>query len=196
LTAYEELHAVAPETECELLAVTVNQLLLEQEKVLVLAESCTAGLIAATIARFPGASRILAGSAVVYQIPTKCQWIDVSQKTINEAGVVSADVAIEMACGVLKSTPHATCALSITGHLGPDAPPDLDGVAWMAMVFREDETAVTLKVQLDENIRGTTDATQQPVSLRIQRQSRAVTVALQFIHSQLAHRSRDCTTTD
>jgi nicotinamide mononucleotide (NMN) deamidase PncC len=41
---------------------------------LVLAESCTAGLIAATLARVPGMSRRLAGSFVVYQIDSKVRW--------------------------------------------------------------------------------------------------------------------------
>ena len=105
---------------------------------LVLAESCTAGLVAASLARIPGISQRLTGSAVVYQEVTKTQWLHISPETLQSDGVVSAAVAEQMAHGALNRTPHATLAASVTGHLGPDAPSDLDGVVWSAVAVRED----------------------------------------------------------
>ena len=56
------------------LAAEILELLQLQKATLVLAESCTCGLIAATLARIPGMSAVLAGSFVVYQIDSKAAW--------------------------------------------------------------------------------------------------------------------------
>lgn len=102
---------------------------------IVLAESCTAGLIAATLGRVPGVSEFLAGSAVVYQIATKARWLSVDESALVDPGPVSRIVAEQMADGVLRMTPHASISLSITGHLGPAAPADLDGIAWCGLAM-------------------------------------------------------------
>ena len=105
---------------------------------IVLAESCTAGLVAHWLSRTPGASDWLCGSAVVYRNATKSAWLDISPAMLEdpEIGPVSEDVASMMCAGILRHTPEATLAASITGHLGPDAPPDLDGVAYIGVLPR------------------------------------------------------------
>lgn len=110
----------------------------QQQRTLVLAESCTAGLVAATLSRIPGISQWLCGSAVVYQEETKSAWLGISPQlfTPEGPGVVSRDVAIAMAEQVLTTTPHADLAVSITGHLGPAAPAELDGVVWIGTARR------------------------------------------------------------
>ncbi|HSG68797.1 MAG TPA: CinA family protein [Planctomycetaceae bacterium] len=114
---------------------------------LVLAESCTAGLVASTLASVPGISEHFCGSMVLYQIPTKLAWLEPDIE-IDETNVVSEETALAMAWGVLLKTLHATVAAAITGHLGPNAePPELDGVAWIAIVEREGKT-YTEKVEL------------------------------------------------
>ncbi|HEX6987400.1 MAG TPA: CinA family protein, partial [Planctomycetaceae bacterium] len=77
---------------------------------LVLAESCTAGLVAAALGGVPGISRHLCGSAVVYQERTKAAWLDVPESLLAERGAVSAEVAAAMAAGALDRTPHADVA--------------------------------------------------------------------------------------
>jgi nicotinamide-nucleotide amidase len=110
---------------------------------LVLAESCTAGLIAATLSRIPGMSRRFAGSFVVYQVESKTAWLGVAAEMIQQHNVVSSVIAASMATQALGRTPHASIAMSITGHLGPDSPPELDGVAWLAIARRGLETRTT-----------------------------------------------------
>lgn len=110
---------------------------------LVLAESCTAGLVAATLGGVPGVSRHLCGSAVVYQEATKSAWLDVPESLLASAGAVSAEVAAALASGALARTPHADLAAAVTGHLGPHAPAYLDGVVYVAMEFRGTEAFVT-----------------------------------------------------
>jgi len=106
------------------------------DKRIVFAESCTAGLVSATLARIPGISQYLCGSAVTYRNDTKIQWLEVTQNAIAHAGVVSAVVARQMASGVLQATPEADLAVAITGHLGPNAPEGLDGVIFIGTATR------------------------------------------------------------
>ncbi len=98
----------------------------------VFAESCTAGLASAVLATVPGVSQWHCGSAVTYREATKSSWLGVPPELIAQWGVVSEPVARQMALGVLRATPEADVAVAITGHLGPHAPVELDGVVYLA----------------------------------------------------------------
>lgn len=148
---------------------------------IVLAESCTAGLIAASLGRVPGVSTVLAGSAVVYQIPTKTAWLSIDEAVIQQAGVVSRKVAEQMAAGVLTTTPHATISASITGHLGPNAPPDEDGLAWCAIAERLQEKVVCTARQLQLQPSRTAANHADAVRIRHERQVDATEQVLQFV---------------
>lgn len=157
------------------------------DEILVLAESCTAGLIAATLARVPGMSRRLAGSFVVYQIDSKVAWLGVPLDTIQQHGVVSQEIAMSMATRALNITPHATIAMSITGHLGPDAPAELDGVAWLAIMPRSGKP-ITIRLQLES------DSPDDSIRRRHDRQEDGVRQALNRLLHELNH--RQCIETD
>jgi len=103
---------------------------------LVLAESCTGGLVAATLTMIPGISEWFCGSAVTYRDQTKIDWLDVSAAHIAHLTAVSEEVAGEMAQGALQRTREAHVAVSVTGHLGPAAPVALDGVVWCGVARR------------------------------------------------------------
>jgi PncC family amidohydrolase len=103
---------------------------------LVLAESCTGGLAAALLARIPGVSEFLCGSAVVYQVQTKAEWLRVPGRLLRTQGPVSREVASAMATGALTATPQADVSAAITGHLGPGAPPEQDGLVFVAFASR------------------------------------------------------------
>lgn len=103
---------------------------------LVLAESCTAGLIAGTLGGVPGVSRVLCGSAVVYQEETKRAWLSVPDEVLARWGTVAEATSLSLAEGVLRTTPWANVSLGITGHLGPNAPPELEGAIFVAIQFR------------------------------------------------------------
>lgn len=112
---------------------------------IVFAESCTAGLASATLARIPGISEYHCGSAVVYRLDTKHEWLGVSRGLLEDPGPVSKEVAEAMATGVLKKTPEADDAAAITGHLGPNVPAGQDGLVWMAVARRAESLIVTAK---------------------------------------------------
>ena len=166
-----------PQQELDRLATQLFLALERTGDVLVLAESCTAGLIAATLARIPGMSRRLAGSFVVYQIDSKVAWLGMSADTIQAHDVVSPEVAASMAIQALSRTPHATIAMSITGHLGPAAPTVLDGVAWLG-IARSGVTTMTVQLQLKADTASGTSLIEDPSLIRHARQTDAVQQAL------------------
>ena len=114
----------------------LGELLAAKDVRVVMAESCTAGLASAALARLPGISQWHCGSAVTYREPTKSAWLDVSPSDLQQYSAVSQPVAEQMALGVLAKTPEASYSASVTGHLGPAAPPDLDGVVFVAVAAR------------------------------------------------------------
>ncbi len=156
--------------------------LIESGQNIVFAESCTAGLLAATMGRVPGVSNVLAGSAVVYQTMTKHKWLNISEDVLRDAGPVSKIVSELMAQGVLANTPHATIAASVTGHLGPDAPRDLDGIAWSTVAVRE-KNGITLhsrRLQLSPSTTAAADTQMDGLAIRHARQQSAAQLVLQF----------------
>jgi PncC family amidohydrolase len=172
----------------------VRQLVAEAERLadvlrrhrlrVVFAESCTAGLLAATLARVPGISEFLCGSAVVYRNATKAAWLGVPQAALDDpaVGPVSREVARHMALGVLAKTPEADLAASITGHLGPDAPPEQDGVLYVGIARRPAvgqaaDSASVQRFQLPPAAPETQDAVARRL-LRQQEAARLVLVAL------------------
>jgi PncC family amidohydrolase len=102
----------------------------------VFAESCTAGLVSALLARVPGISEYHCGGVVVYRNATKHKYLKISQNVLRNPGPVSERVAAEMAVQVLRRTPEADFSASVTGHLGPGAPPKLDGLVFIGRAER------------------------------------------------------------
>lgn len=84
----------------------------------VTAESCTAGLIGATIAMTAGSSAWFERGYIVYTPEAKNQMLGVSYSTIAEYDITSVQVAREMALGALDRS-NADLALAVTGLAGP-----------------------------------------------------------------------------
>jgi nicotinamide-nucleotide amidase len=86
---------------------------------LVTAESCTGGLIAASLTAVPGASLVLERGFVTYSNEAKIEMLGVPADLINRCGAVSRDVALAMADGALEHS-HGDIAIAVTGIAGPD----------------------------------------------------------------------------
>lgn len=82
------------------------------------AESCTGGLLAATITSIGGCSDVFERGWVTYSNAAKEEDIGVPLHLIEAHGAVSEEVARAMATGALESSP-ADITLSITGIAGP-----------------------------------------------------------------------------
>ena len=83
-----------------------------------LAESCTGGLAAATIVSVADASSVLDVSFVTYANVAKEKYLGVLENTITQHGVVSEEVAEQMALGVAKEA-GSQVGIGITGVAGP-----------------------------------------------------------------------------
>ena len=82
------------------------------------AESCTGGLVAATLSEISGSSLVLDRGFVTYSNRAKQQMLGVTPATIDVFGSVSRECAEEMAKGALAHAP-VDLAVSITGIAGP-----------------------------------------------------------------------------
>ncbi len=98
--------------------VQLVELLHEQGLTITTAESCTGGLISARLVNVSGASEVLKLCVVTYSEEAKQKILGVREETIKEYGVVSEEVAYEMAEGALRYA-DADVALSVTGVAGP-----------------------------------------------------------------------------
>jgi nicotinamide-nucleotide amidase len=82
------------------------------------AESCTGGLIAATLTEIPGSSDVVERGFVTYSNEAKETMLGVPGTTLRTFGAVSRQTAEAMAKGALRQS-HAELAVSVTGIAGP-----------------------------------------------------------------------------
>lgn len=97
---------------------TVVRLLQEQKLTVTTAESCTGGLIAASLVNVAGASDVFCEAYVTYSNEAKQRLAGVRGETLEQFGAVSEQTAYEMAAGAARAA-GADVALSSTGIAGP-----------------------------------------------------------------------------
>ncbi len=85
-------------------------------------ESMTGGLFAASFVSVPGSSKVFKGGLVTYSVEEKTKLLGIEENLINYFGVVSKEVAGEMALKGQKVLNVDLC-VSITGNAGPTAEP-------------------------------------------------------------------------
>jgi nicotinamide-nucleotide amidase len=85
---------------------------------LVLAESCTGGLVCGALTEIPGSSDVLERGFVTYSNASKMAQLDVHSDVLDTFGAVSVATAWAMALGALKHS-VADVAVAITGIAGP-----------------------------------------------------------------------------
>ena len=97
----------------------VYSLLKKYNLTLTTAESATGGMIAAQLVNVAGISEFFTEGYVTYSNSAKVKMIGVDADLIEKYGVVSSEVAKNMAISVAR-TAVADTALSVTGVAGPD----------------------------------------------------------------------------
>ena len=120
------------------LAERAGQALLAKGWRLISAESCTGGLVAATITEIAGSSDWFEGAFVTYRLSAKTAMVGVSTKQLQRHGAVSEPVARAMAEGALNHS-DAHIAVSITGVAGPGGGDVVSpvGTVWFGWALRE-----------------------------------------------------------
>ena len=96
----------------------LSVLALKLNSKIVSAESCTAGLLSASLTEIPGSSAFFEQGYITYSNNSKTSVLGVENKTLKKYGAVSEQVAKQMAKGALKRS-NSTIAISITGIAGP-----------------------------------------------------------------------------
>ena len=85
---------------------------------IVVAESCTGGLVSAALTEIAGASDVFEAGYVTYSNAAKISELHVSQDVVETFGAVSVATAWAMARGALAAS-EADVAVAITGIAGP-----------------------------------------------------------------------------
>lgn len=95
------------------------------------AESCTGGLIAATLTAIAGSSDVVERGFVTYSNDAKTELVGVDPRLIRAHGAVSEPVARAMAEGAIAQS-RAHVAISVTGVAGPGggSPAKPVGLVW------------------------------------------------------------------
>jgi len=114
-TLGDNLYGMGEET----LAATTGRLLAQWGFLLGTAESCTGGLIGATLTATPGSSRWFKGGVIAYDNTIKERLLGVDPALLASFGAVSGETARAMAAGALRQL-DCDIAVAATGIAGPD----------------------------------------------------------------------------
>jgi PncC family amidohydrolase len=106
------------------LEIKVGPLLKAKNYKLVLAESCTGGMIGNRITNIPGSSDYYLGSITAYAYEAKEKILNVQHETLMKYGAVSRQTALEMARGARMALAGSfplekIIGMSVTGIAGP-----------------------------------------------------------------------------
>ena len=124
------------------------------------AESCTSGMISATLTEIPGASVSFDRGFATYSNEAKSEVLDVPAEMIEKFGAVSEEVARAMADGALSHS-NADFAVSVTGIAGPgggteDKPVGLVHFAVSSKHYTQSHSKKIFAAMDRENVRAAT----------------------------------------
>lgn len=134
------------------------------------AESLTAGLFQSELANIPGVGGALIGGVVTYTATAKAEQLGIPKDLIDDHGVVSEAVALNMALRV-KEKFGTNIGIGLTGAAGPEPHGDQPvGTVWIGLAI-DDYPPISYRLQLN--------------SSRNMNRLRAVKFALHYIVKQL-----------
>ncbi len=96
----------------------VSEILCNNKLSISTAESCTGGMIAASLISYPGISDVFKEGAVTYSNESKMKRLGVRKETLDRYGAVSEETAREMAIGIAREA-NTDISISTTGIAGP-----------------------------------------------------------------------------
>ena len=144
--------------DAESLPDVIGRLLLNKNKTVALAESCSGGYISHLVTSLPGCSAYFNGAVIPYHNQFKVSQLDVREETLTMRGAVSEETVKEMARNVRRKY-NSDFGLATSGIAGPGGGSEEKpvGTVWIACDF--DGNTITKKLQLsnerDINIRYT-----------------------------------------
>ena len=128
-------------------ATEVVTALLSNGQMLATAESCTGGMVAASITDVAGSSAVFDRGFVTYSNAAKNEMLGVPKKLLETFGAVSEQVALSMAAGAISHS-AATIAVAITGIAGPKGGSETKpvGLVYFAVARRRGKSLSDKKV--------------------------------------------------
>ena len=120
------------------LAAATGDLLMQRGFLLGAAESCTGGLMSATLTETPGSSRWFKGGVIAYDNGIKERILGIDPALLARFGAVSGETAQAMASGLLQRL-GCDIAVSATGIAGPDGgtPDKPVGTVYLGLATRD-----------------------------------------------------------
>ena len=101
----------------------VSKMLVENNLKIAVAESCTGGMVSASLIHYPGISSVFMEGCVTYSNEAKMKSLGVKKETLDVYGAVSDKCAKEMASGVAARY-NTNIGIATTGIAGPDGGTD------------------------------------------------------------------------
>jgi nicotinamide-nucleotide amidase len=133
---------------------TLAATILEQYKAkgytLACAESCTGGLVSATLTDISGSSAVFTHGFITYANQAKITMLGVSVEDLEQFGAVSETVARQMAEGARRVS-GADVAVATTGIAGPSGGTALKPVGLVFIAVATPEKTLVEKLQLQGN---------------------------------------------
>lgn len=160
----------------------VNRLI-EENKTIAVAESCTGGLVSKRITSIPGASRCFGYGIVTYANHIKEHQLGVKHDILAEFGAVSPQVAEQMSKNA-KIKGEADIGIGITGIAGPGGATKKKpiGLVYVSAAFGTD--TITKELRLSGG------ASNERELIRSRAASHALSLALQVLNEELSNKER------
>lgn len=138
----------------QVISKSIIKLLGKKKLTLSVAESVTAGALAAELTSIAGASKVFVGGVIAYSDQVKISELKVKKNDLSKHTAVSEKVAIAMATGARERF-NSDIAISTTGVAGPGrAYGQKAGTAWVGVASKKECFAVALSLAGDrETIR-------------------------------------------
>ena len=129
----------------------IAKILTDKKLKIAFAESCTGGLLSSRMTDLSGSSSYIMQNFITYANRAKVSLLDVNNETIKQHGVVSEQVAIEMAKG-LSEKYECDIAVSITGIAGPTGGSKEKPVGLAYACIADKNNYKTFKIQKNQNL--------------------------------------------
>ncbi|MDG6773429.1 CinA family protein [Thiomicrorhabdus sp. ZW0627] len=128
----------------ETLVSEVGKALVDNDCMVVTAESCTGGMIAEALTSIGGSTAWFDRAYVTYSYESKKEMLGVNEATIQKKGSVSQECVQEMALSALQQS-HAKVSVACSGIAGPGGgtPDKPVGTVWVAWALQGHETVET-----------------------------------------------------
>jgi len=139
----------------------IAELLINRDKQLTVAESCTGGWVAKVLTDLAGSSSWFERGFVTYSNRAKHEMLGVSESTLKTYGAVSEETVSEMAVGALQNS-HADFSVSISGIAGPSGGSEDKpvGLVWFAWAHKTEISEEVIASE-QKNFDGDRDAIRQ-----------------------------------